>query len=510
MQIKKENISDQDIIRKKILGGVTKMNDLVSITLGHAGRSVLIERGVGEPLMVDDGRRVAENIKLDDPIEQLAVRILYGVTRKTDEKAGDGTTTSMVLAHAILEEAHKNHISFGIGANTNVAELDRKLQDAKTKVVEKLRAMAKEVKTEEDLIKVATVSSGSEEIGKMVGSMYHQLGENGHITLEFNLLSEKLEYEVASGYRFSGGLAAEWMTTDSTRKEASFPDTHILVAHREINEFKDVLGLASAVAKEGKSHMVVIAKRFSQDFLRNVYVNATKQQSPFTILCVKAPGRHEEAYKDMAIYTGGKYFNENDDISQATFADLGYAKKVDVTDDTCILIEGKGKKTEVEKRIKEVEIEAESQKMPAFKNDRYERISSLSGGVGVIRIGAPTDDERNWLKYKIEDAKYATKWAFKEGIVPGGGQAYKEASKILEDGEILKTALLAPEAKLKDNCGGTLKVGKDIIDPVRVEIAALEYAVSAVSKLIRIGGAIAMKSPSLGDELISKLGGEES
>jgi chaperonin GroEL len=506
--IRKTNLSDQSEVRTKVLAGVTKMAELVGMTLGPCGQSVLIERGAGEPLIVDDGRRVAENIKLDDPIEHMAARVCYSVTRKTDEKVGDGTTTSMVLAHGILKDIITNHISFGFGTNTNVSEIDSRIQRSKDEVISLLDKKARQIKTEADLKDVAAISAGDKKLGDIIGGMYWQMGKDGHIALEFNLLTEEIETEIARGYRFTGGYAAPWMINNLLRKVWAMADVDILIANQKITDIKDLEPIANTVANKGKSHLVIIAKSFAPSVLKVAYQNGTRQKNPFLLMCVRAPGRGEEAYKDMAIFTGGKYFSENDDLKLATAQDLGYARSIEVSEDTCILIDGKGKKEDIEKRIKEVEEgDLKKQKLHQFKQDRLERMSALNGSVGVIRIGAPTDEERNWLKYKIEDAKHATKQAFKHGIVKGGGLTYKEISEELSDGNILKTALLAPYEKLKANAGGTLKVGKDVIDPVAVEKAALEHACSAVSKLIRIGGAIAMLPPPTLDEAMKAISG---
>lgn len=500
--IQKLNLFEEGEVREKVFKAVSEMAKGVSMTLGPSGRSLIIERGAGEPLIVDDGRRVAENIKFDDPVEQLAVRVLYGVTRKTDEKVGDGTTTSMVLAHAILKDVYTNYLPLGgVGAPMNVSEIDHRIQEAKDEVTKLLYEKAKQIKTEKELIDVATIAVGDAELGKIIGSMYWQLGKTGHITMEFNLLSEKIETEVVPGYRFSGGYAADWMITSALRRTCELNDVDVLVTRKKITDFTEIAPVCNIVGNSGKKKLVIIAPKFSPNVLKLIYQNATRKQQPFYILGVRAPGRTIEAYKDMAIFTRGKFFSEDDDLTKADKGDLGYVEKIDVSDDTTILIEGKGKPEEIKKRVKEVEAEANLQKLPQFKQDRLERVSALTGGVGLIRIGAPTDEERNWLKYKIEDAKHATKHAFREGIVQGGGMAFKEISEKLPESNILKNALLAPYEKLKENAGGMLKVGKNVIDPVAVEKTALENACSAASKLIRIGGAIAMKTPSLVEEL---------
>ncbi len=503
MSIRKENIFDEHETRSRIFSGVWKMAQLVGMTLGPAGKSVLIERGTAEPLIVDDGRRVAENIKFEDPVEQLATRILYGVTRKTDEKAGDGTTTSMILASAIIEEVQRDRLSTAglLSSSVNVGDIDREIQEAKDEVIAKLEGMTKKIKTEQELIDVATVSVGDPKLGEIIGGMYYQMGKDGHIALEFNLLSEKIETDVVPGLRFSGGYADAFMITNELRKEAIMNDVHVLVTEQRDLDVSKVKPVASEVQNAGKSSLVIIAPKFTQDFLKAIYLTAMK--SKFAVLCVRAPSMNLEHRKDIAIWTGGKFFSNKDDISQAKKEDLGYVEKIEVTDDTCILLNGKGNPEEIKNRIEEVRAEAEFEKLQQFKQQRLDRISALSGGVGVIRIGAPTDEERNWLKYKIEDAKYATKVAYQHGVVPGAGMAFKKISEELPESNILKKALLAPYNKLSELMGGKISGGKHIIDPVLVEKTALENACSAAAKLIRIGGVIANKLTPTIDEVFS-------
>jgi chaperonin GroEL len=504
--IKKLNLSDESDVRERIANGIKKMEQLVGMTLGPNGRSVLIERGVGEPLIVDDGRRVAENIKLDDPIEQLAVRIAYGVTRKTDEKAGDGTTTSLIMTNAILQDINRNHIALGgIGAGANVNELDQKIQEAKIAVMEMLDKKTKKITTEKQLIDVATVSVGDPKLGEIIGKMYWKLGRDGHITIEFNLITEETETEVVPGYRFLGGRAASWMMNDILRGVWSAVDADVLIANHKITDFSELQPIANIVANKGKNYLVVVAKSFSESVIKWAFTNGTREKNPFLIVCVRAPGQVEEAFKDMAIFTGGKYFSPEEDLSSATKQDLGHVHSVEVSEDTCIFVEGKGSEKDVKKRIKEVQEEAKKQKVAQFKQSRLERASALSGGVGVIRIGAPTDEERNWLKHKIEDAKHATKHAFQNGVVAGGGKTLKEISEALPDDNILKQALLAPYEKLKANAAGKFSIPAYVVDPVVVEKAAIEHACSAVSKLIRIGGAVAMKPRPEVDESFKAL-----
>lgn len=494
--MKKLNLSNKDIVREKVSQGVKEMNDLVSLTLGPEGTSVMISRPNGEPLLVDDGRRVAENVKLDDPIKQDAARVCYSVTRKTDEKVGDGTTTSMVLANAILQ----NNLLYGAGTHFNVAETDRKIQQSKIEVLKKLDSMKTEIKSEKELIEVSTVISGDKDLGKMIGSMQWQLGPLGHISIEFNLTSEKIETEIADGYRFEGGNAT-MLVTDDLRKNIIERDVNVFVINQKILDFADIVPAINLASAKGKNRIVIIAQKFEDGVIKEIHKLATRERSPFFVWAIKAPGRGEEAFKDMAVISGAKYFGRNDVATSVQYEDLGHLGKFEFEDDVCYMIEGKGTKEAITKRIKEVEEEVKQAKVHAIKKDKLERLSALSKGYGVIKIGAPTNEERNWLKYKIEDAREATKHALRDGVVQGGGYAFKKISESLPDGDVLKKALLAPYETLVKNLGHEFKPTKDILDPVTVEKVALENACSAVGKLIRIGGAIAYKPESMVEQL---------
>jgi chaperonin GroEL len=507
MAIKKRNISNVNEVRKLVHAGITEMNDLVSLTLGNNGKTIIIDRGAGEPLLVDDGRRVAENIKLDDEIKQMAVRVAYGVTRKTDEKVGDGTTTAMVLTWAILDHVYKNLLPYeGMGTATmSVSEIDRLLHEALDEVVAGIRAEATQIESEQQLIDVATAVSNDPKIGETIGKMYQELGKNGHITLEFNLESEEILSEVVPGMRFTASYAESWMVSDEVRKVCNFKDTHVLVVHRKDLMTSEVSDLVGLLQLEGKSTLVIICPRFTDDFLKAVYatVIASKQaKRPFRILCVRFPGGHSEHYKDIAVFTGAKLFTDKETLEGVSTEDLGYVQEIECTDDSTNLVQGGGDPEAIKQRIEEVKAEEGQQKVHSLKAMRSERASALGVGVGVIKIGAPTDEERNWLKHKIEDAKYATKAAFREGVVPGGGMTFKKISEGLPEGNILKEAILAPYNTLKRNAGGVdFTVPADVVDAAAVEIAALTNAVSAAGKLLRLGGAIAMVMPSMVEAL---------
>lgn len=484
--VKKLNLSNEKLVREKVMAGVDKMADLVSLTLGPCGRSVMMERGQ-DPFIVDDGRRVAENILLDDPVEQAASKIAYGVTQKTDEEAGDGTTTATVLTRALLKDIHETKLVTGIGTSINVAEIDQQIQDAREEVTKLIEKEVKPIKTEKDLIDVSTVIAGPE-IGELVAKMYWKLGKDGHISIEMNPLSEEIETEVTQGYRLPGGYAANWMVNNLITKTWVCEKVDVLVTEQEVNDQDQIVPVANALAQKGKNLLVIVAKDFSPTVILSAYQNATRKESPFFLILVKS--RNQEIYKDVAVFSGAKFFNVNEPLESAKVSDLGYLRSIEVGKENTFLVDGRGKKEDIDAYVKELQSEAKGLKLEGYRQPIYERISLLTGGVGVIRIGAPTEEARTWLKYKVEDAKYGTKYAFKEGVIPGGGMTFKKISEALPESNILKKALLAPHETLKANAGGKLVVGKNIFDSVVSQKSALKYACSAVSKLIRIGGAI--------------------
>ena len=504
--MKKINTSDTKDVRNRVLNGIKQMADLVGMTLGPSGQSVMCERMNGDPVILDDGRRVAENIKLDDPIAQLAVRQAYHVTRKTDEAVGDGTTTSMVEVHAILDSIRKNR------PNQSVSEVEKEVIASRDNIISKLKEASKPIETEQDLKNVATISSGRKDLGELVGGMYWKLGKDGHISLEFNLTSDVLESEVVPGYKFLGGYAEPWMRTDLVRNTSTMGDTHVLVADRKDLDSAWIEPIIQQIAGQGKTRLLIIARKFPSSLLKSLY-QLYAEKKVFATVCVKAPSRNSEAFKDIAIYTGARYFCDKDDettMSNIKLSDLGMVQKAEITEDMAILIEGKGTKEDIDKRIEEVKAEEAQQKVPQFKQDRMERVSALSGGVGIIRIGAPTDEERNFLKEKLQDAKYATKYAFRDGVVPGGGKALKRISESLPDTDILKEAIKAPYNVLYRNITGEtiiqdVEYGDEVIDPVAVEIAALTNACSAAILLNRVGGAIAFAPKPKLDEALQAI-----
>ncbi len=493
--MEKLNLSDESLVREKVAGGIKKMYDLVSLTLGPVGRSVMIERP-GEPLIVDDGRRVAENIKFSDPVEQMAVRVCYWVTRKTDEKVGDGTTTSMCIVHGIV----KDNIAVGPGIVFDVAQLDRNIQIAKDEVVAALKKMAKPVKTEAELIEVATVVTGDKALGEMIGKMQYELGENGHISIEFNFVGETIETQLSKGYSFEGGNAT-LLVSDSLRKTITEDDVHVLLINQKVTDFSTLVPMINTVAQKGKNRLLIIAQSFSESVIKGIHEMASREKSPFIVWAIRAPGQTKESFKDMEAVTGGKCFQKENTLDLFVPNDLGYISKFEFEDDVCFFVDGGGKPEVVAKRIKEVEEEVKQAKVDVIKKGIKARLSALSSGHGVIKIGAPTNEERNWLKYKIEDAREAVKHALRSGVVQGGGMALKKVSDSLPDGNVLKNGILMPYETLKRNSGGKFTVPSSVKDPVAVEIAAVENACSAASKLLRIGGAIAYKPESLTDQL---------
>lgn len=503
---KKINLSNENLVKEKILNAAQKCAELAGMTLGPDGKSVIIEKGIGEPLIVDDGRRTLENIQLEDSVEQLVVRTLSEITKKTDEKVGDGTTTSIILAYAILKNVFHNRMKSGgiLDSGASVSKIDKELKESLDLVLKKLEEKRKEVTTEQQLIDVAKVSVGDEKLGEIIGKMYWQLGKDGHITLEYDTNSEEVTTEIIPGFRFNAGLAKRWMMTNQLRQEAFLKESFVLISDQRDLNIEDLKIICSELQNSGRKCLTVIAPKFSEHFINSAL--KTLESAGFLILCVRAPSLHEEHFKDLAIWSGGKVFTDKDDVKSCSKKDLGFVESLTVShEDGAHLVGGIGDKENIKKRVEEVKAEMNDQKVFALKQLRLERISALSGGAGVIKIGAPTIEEMGWLKHKIEDAKFATKYAYREGVVLGGGMTFKQISEELPENNILKESLLAPYNQLKKNSGGEFEVKDNVLDSFLVEKSALQIAISAVSKLIRVGGAIASKPKKDFEESLSEL-----
>ncbi len=518
-----KEIHYSEVARKKLKSGVDKLADAVKVTLGPRGRNVVLDKGFGAPTITNDGVTIAKEIELEDKIENLGAEIVKEVASKTNDIAGDGTTTATVLTQAIVSEGLKN-----VAAGANPLALKRGIEMATKKAVEYLKNISKPVSGKDEIVKVATISAEDSELGNLIAEVIDEIGKDGVVTVEE---SKKfgLEKEIVKGLQFDRGYVSPYMVTDTEHMRAEVEDPYILITDRKISSLQDILPVLEKVANTGKKDLVIIADEIEGDALATLVVN--KLRGVLNCLAVKAPGfgdRKKEMLQDIAVVTGGKVISEETGmkLESVRLEDLGRARKVVSTKDNTTIIEGKGKKEDIEARIQQIRNQIKETESEFDKEKLQERLGKLSGGVAVIKVGAPTEVEQKARQHKAEDALAATKAAIEEGIVPGGGVALLRASEVLEEIktkeegdlekdintgiEILKKAMEAPIRQIAQNAGVdagivvakakeakeigfgfnalTLKfedlLKRGIIDPTKVVRSALENAASAASTLL--------------------------
>jgi chaperonin GroEL len=406
--------------RKKLKRGVDTVADAVKITIGPRGRNVVLDKGFGSPTITNDGVSIAKEISLSDKFENMGAEIIKEVATKTNEMAGDGTTTSVILTQAIVREGMK-HTTMGV----NAMGIKIGIEKAKEEAVRILKGMAKEIKNKEEIRQVATISAESEEIGRIIADTINEVGKNGVVTVEESQ-SFGVDKEIVEGLQFDKGYVSPYMITDGDRMEAKYQDASILITDKKISTVKEILPLLEKIAAAGKKELVIIAEDVDGEALATIVVN--KLRGAFNILAVKAPGygdRKKEMLNDIAVTVGGQVITEEVGLKleNAELNMLGRANKVIATKDNTIIVGGKGKKADIETRINQLIKQKENTESKYDIEKLDERIAKLSGGVAVIRVGASTETEMKYLKLKIEDAVNATKAAVEEGIVAGGGTA---------------------------------------------------------------------------------------
>lgn len=515
--------------RKALLAGVEKVAAAVRVTLGPRGRNVALDKGFGGPSIVNDGVTIAKEITLPDKIENMGAEIVKDVANKTNDVAGDGTTTSVVLIHAIVAEGLKQ-TSMGL----NSMAVRSGIEKAGKEVVEALRSISVPIKSKEEIKQVATVSSESEEIGKKIAETFEKVGEDGVVTVEESQ-SFGVETDVVEGMEFDRGYVSPYMITNAERMEAEYKDVPILLTDKKISSLQEILPLLEKVAHSGRKELVIIADDVDGEALATFVVN--KLRGAFNILAIKAPGygdRKKEMLEDIAITVGGSLISEELGVKleKAELVNLGRAAKVIATKDNTIIIGGKGKKSDIDDRVSQLKRQVHDTESKFDKEKLQERIGKLSGGVAVIRVGAATETEMKYLKLKIEDAVNATREAIKEGIVPGGGTALIKAIQKVEGSlknqklsreeevgfHIVLKALEMPLRQIAVNAGrddGSVIVDKirnakgnagydakndsmvpdmlaaGIIDPLKVTRTCVENATSAAAILLTTEVAIA-------------------
>lgn len=518
-----KDILHSEDARKKLKDGVDKLANTVKTTLGPKGRNVVLQKSYGSPLVTNDGVTIAKEIELEDAFENMGAQVVREVASKTNDMAGDGTTTATVLAQAIMEEGVKN-----VAAGGNPIAIRRGIEKATKHVVADLNDMAKPVKGKEEIANVATISAGDPEVGKLIAEVMETVGEDGIVTVEESQ-GMGLEKEVVEGMQFDKGYVSAYMVTDTTRMEAVYENAPILITDKKISSIQEILPLLEALAQEGKKDLVIIAEEVEGEALTTLILN--KLRGTFNALAIKAPAfgdRRKAMLEDIAILTGGQVITEEVGLKleDATVEMLGEARKVIATKDNTTVVEGKGDEKQLKERtalikaqIKETTSEYELEKL-------QERVAKLEAGVAVIKVGAASEVELKEKKLRIEDAINSTKAAVAEGIVPGGGAALAKIARTLgnvktDDAEeqvgvkIVAKALEAPlrqiaanagisdvavilEAVSKaDNIGWNFAkneqvdmIKEGIIDPVRVTKSALVNATSAVSMLLTTEAAV--------------------
>ncbi|MDD2753781.1 MAG: chaperonin GroEL [Candidatus Portnoybacteria bacterium] len=502
--------------RRALKKGVDKLADTVKVTLGPKGRNVVLDKGYGAPHITNDGVSIAKEIELEDKFENIGASIVKEVATKTNDIAGDGTTSATVLAQAIIGEGFKN-----VAAGASPMAIRSGLQKGSAAVVEALKKLSKTISNKAEIEQVATISAQDAEIGGMLADIMHELGKDSVITVEESQ-TFGLSKEVVEGMQFDKGYVSPYMITNTERMEAEYEDPYILITDKKISSLQELVPVIEKIAKAGKKEMVIIAEDIDGEALTTLIVN--KIGGRFNSLAVKAPGfgdRRKEMLQDIAILTGGQVISEEVGLKleNIELKMLGRARKVVATKENTTIIEGKGNKKEIDARIALIKKQIEKSDSDFDKEKFQERLAKMAGGVAVIKVGAATEVEMKAKKDKIEDALNATKAAVEEGIVPGGGVALVRVLNALDNlkvndeeaigVKILRRALEEPLRQIAQNAGkdgavvaAEVKKGSGgfgynaatdgyvdlikagIIDPTKVVRSALQHAVSAASMLL--------------------------
>ena len=480
--------------RSSIKTGVDKLAHAVRVTMGPKGRSVILDRGFGSPVITNDGVTVAKDIELEDKFENVGASLVKEAASKTNDVAGDGTTTATVLTASIIEEGIKN-----IVAGNDPVAIRHGIEKAVRLVVEELKRMAKAIKSREEIEQVATISSLDPEVGKLIAEVMEEVGHDGVVTVEEGQ-TLGLEKEVVKGMRFDKGYVSAYMVTNQERMEAELNDPYILVTDKKITSIQDILPLLEKVIQSGKKEVVIIADEIEGEALATFIVS--KLRGTFTVLAVKAPGfgdRRKEMLADIATLTGAQVISEDLGLKLENTAleHLGRARKVIADKENTTIVEGLGEKEKIEGRIAQIRREIENSTSDFDKEKLQERLAKLSGGVAVIKVGAATETEMKERKYKIEDALNATKAAVEEGIVPGVGAALLKTIEPLSDLSvsdaekiglnIIKRAIEAPFRQIAANAGKT-----DVSDIMRQVVeggrnSGYDFAAMEVKDMVSAG-----------------------
>ena len=510
--------------RKALEAGVNKLADTVRVTLGPKGRNVVLDKSFGAPLITNDGVTIAKEIELEDAFENMGAQLVKEVATKTNDVAGDGTTTATVLAQAMVNAGMKN-----LAAGANPIILRRGMKKATDKAVEAIKAMSSNVTGKEQIAKVASISAGDEEVGQLVADAMEKVSNDGVITIEESK-TMKTELDLVEGMQFDRGYVSAYMATDMDKMEANLDNPYILFTDKKIANIQEILPLLEQIVQSG-SKLLIIAEDIEGEALTTLIVN--KLRGTFTVVGVKAPGygdRRKEMLKDIAILTGGQVISEEVglELKDTTIDMLGRAKSVKVQKENTIIVDGEGDKEQIAARVAQIKKQIEETTSEFDKEKYQERLAKLAGGVAVIRVGAATETEMKENKLRLEDALAATRAAVEEGIISGGGSAYIHASKevakladALEGDEktgaqIILKALEAPLYHISANAGleGSVIINKvresevgtgfdalnekycnmvtaGILDPAKVTRSALQNATSVASTLLTTESVVA-------------------
>ena len=527
--------------RKALEAGVNQLADTVRVTLGPKGRNVVLDKSFGAPLITNDGVTIAKEIELQDPYENMGAQLIKEVASKTNDVAGDGTTTATVLAQAMVNEGMKN-----LAAGANPIVLRKGMKKATDAAVEAIKKMSKPINGKDQIARVAAISASDDEVGTMVADAMEKVSKDGVITIEESK-TMKTELDLVEGMQFDRGYLSAYMCTDMDKMEANLDDPYVLITDKKISNIQDLLPLLEQVVKMG-ARLLIIAEDVEGEALTTLIVN--KLRGTFNVVAVKAPGygdRRKEMLQDIAILTGGTVISEELglDLKDATMEQLGRAKSVKVQKENTIIVDGMGDKDAISARVSQIRKQIEETTSDFDREKLQERLAKLAGGVAVIRVGAATETEMKEAKLRMEDAMNATRAAVEEGIIAGGGSAYVHAAEEVKgvvDGlegdektgaRIILKALEAPLFHIVANAGleGSVIVNKvkessvgngfdaykeeyvdmieaGILDPVKVTRSALQNATSVASTLLTTETVVAnIKEPAPAGPAAPDMGG---
>ncbi len=510
--------------RKALEAGVNQLADTVRVTLGPKGRNVVLDKSFGAPLITNDGVTIAKEIELEDAFENMGAQLVKEVATKTNDVAGDGTTTATVLAQAMINEGMKN-----LAAGANPIVLRKGMKKATEAAVEAIAKMSQPIEGKASIARVAAISAADDEVGEMVADAMEKVSNDGVITIEESK-TMKTELDLVEGMQFDRGYVSAYMSTDMDKMESNLDDPYILITDKKISNIQEILPILEQIVQSG-AKLLIVAEDIEGEALTTLIVN--KLRGTFTVVGVKAPGygdRRKEMLKDLAILTGGTVISEELglDLKETTMAQLGRAKSVKVQKENTIIVDGCGDKAEISARVSQIRAQIEETTSEFDKEKLQERLAKLAGGVAVIRVGAATETEMKEAKLRMEDALSAARAAVEEGIIAGGGSAYVHAIEQIKDvveglegdektgGKIILKALEAPLFHIAANAGleGSVIINKvkeapvgtgfdaykeeyvdmikaGILDPAKVTRSALQNATSVASTLLTTESVVA-------------------